>query len=107
MSLSERLRDGVEAAQWVIDEVKGLEADNERLRERVSELELAIERVGGVDVEERGDTLAVALCTYCQDHPLKPDDDQEDNEYGWHPWVAQKCDESLALIRAALEESKP
>ena len=32
MSLSDRIRSGVEAAPWVIEEVRKLEAENERLR---------------------------------------------------------------------------
>ena len=37
MSLSERLRPDIEAAPWVIEEVKALEAEIERLREAITE----------------------------------------------------------------------
>lgn len=38
MSLSDRLRPDVEAAPWVIEEVKKLEAENARLREALQQI---------------------------------------------------------------------
>ena len=39
MSLSERIRPGVEAAPWVIDEIKVLEEERDALRARVEAME--------------------------------------------------------------------
>lgn len=42
MSLSERIRPNVEAAPWVIDEIKALEAQREALRAHTANLEQAL-----------------------------------------------------------------
>jgi len=39
MSLSERIRPGVEVAPWVIDEIKALEQERDALRARIERME--------------------------------------------------------------------
>lgn len=62
-------------------------------------------RLGSVLVENDNshgisDTLAIALCSYFEDHMDRPEDDPTDDEYGWGKWVVKKCDEALDLITA-------
>lgn len=47
------------------------------------------------------DNVAIALATYFDGHPLKPDDGEQDDN-GWHPWVAEQVDATLDAIAAAL-----
>lgn len=47
------------------------------------------------------DNVAIALATYFDGHPLKPDDGEQDDT-GWHPWVIQQVDATLDAIAAAL-----
>lgn len=86
----------------IADELDALTAERDRLAERCAEYDRNLQKLGGIDIEERGDNLSIALCTYFDDHPNRPDDEEEDGEHGWRPWVVQKCDEALALIRQAL-----
>lgn len=60
-------------------------------------------RLGSLPVENgdrHSDTLAIALCSYFEDHMERPEDDPIDDELGWGKWVIQKCDEALDLIVA-------
>lgn len=66
-------------------------------------------RLGGLLVEDDNshgipDTLAIALCTYFEDHPDRPDEDPIDDELGWGKWVAAKVD--ACLDRLATEAAR-
>ena len=74
--------------------------------------ELTQHDIGSLDVEravarpgsalcKRGDTLAIALCTYFSFHMDRPEEDEDtedDSNYYWGDWVIEKTDESLRLI---------
>jgi len=67
--------------------------------QRAAEMKDFRSRLGWSDVEANSsDTLAVALCTYFDNHLDKPDDDQSDDDNGWHPWVSEMADKALKLI---------
>lgn len=62
--------------------------------------------IGGTFVEDGGpetvdDNLAIVLCTYFNDHPECPDE-KECDEYGWKPWVVQRCNAALDAITDAV-----
>lgn len=40
----------------------------------------------GIEIGSEFDNVAIMICTYFDDHPLKPADDEE-TEYGWSEWV--------------------
>ncbi len=63
--------------------------------------------LGWCMVEENGDSLAIALCTYFSEH-LDCPDEEEDDETGWKPWVSKRCDMALAAIAdAAYRATRP
>lgn len=47
------------------------------------------------------DNVGIALATYFDSHPLKPEGDEQDDS-GWHPWVSEQVDAALDNIAAAL-----
>lgn len=58
-------------------------------------------KLGHVLVENApmADNLAIALCSYFENHKDRPDDDPE-TDHGWGVWVERKCNEALDLIGA-------
>lgn len=61
--------------------------------------------IGGTFVENSGpravdDNLAIALCTFFDDHRDCPDEPNSD-EHGWKPWVVEKCNWALDAITDA------
>lgn len=51
------------------------------------------------------DNVAIALCTYFDDHPLKPE--EEEGEHGWTPWVVEQVNATLdAMADAARNAMK-
>lgn len=57
--------------------------------------------IAGCHVEKDGmpDNLAIALCSYFEDHLGRPDDDDPaSDETGWGAWVSQKYEEAMDLI---------
>jgi hypothetical protein len=66
-------------------------------------------RLGGLLVEDDNshgipDTLAIALCSYFEDHVDRPDDDPIDDELGWGKWVVAKVE--AAIDRLVAEASR-
>jgi hypothetical protein len=72
-----------------------------------TEEQLAINRLGGIPVEDcpRSDNLAIVLATYFSEHMDRPENDPENTDLGWGEWVLKKTDEALALIHAAVEKA--
>jgi hypothetical protein len=59
-----------------------------------------------IESDATGDNLAIALCTYFEDH-LDCPDEEEDDECGWKPWVSRMCDRALDRIAQAAAEAHP
>jgi hypothetical protein len=63
-------------------------------------------KVGSIPVIDGGsvtdDNLAIALATYFEDHPDRPETDEINDETGWGDWVIEKVDD---LICRAIKES--
>lgn len=49
------------------------------------------------------DNLAVILASYFSRHMDRPEDDKDDPELNWGPWVMKKTDEALDRIAAAFD----
>lgn len=47
------------------------------------------------------DNVAIALATYFEEHPHKPDEEVDD-ELGWTPWVVEQVNFTLDAIAKAL-----
>lgn len=72
--------------------------------------------LGGVEIEGQRpatfadgcqfDNLAIMLCTYFDRHPDCPEDQENDEEMGWKPWVIDRCNETLDAIAAAVVGEK-
>ena len=65
--------------------------------------------LGGCPVEDiaGADNLAIALCTYFENHQNRPDDDDE-NEDGWGKWAVDMTNNALsALVRAVCSAQLP
>lgn len=80
MSLSERIRPGVEVAPWVIDEIKALEQERDALRAENDRMDEAME----------------SLLIRC--------DDSDSGMYG--TLSTSFVRDTVRIARAALEESK-
>jgi len=65
--------------------------------------------VGGITAgpeDDWCDNLTVALCTYFESHPGKPDTDEE-TEHGWHPWAEEQADSLIEAIAQAAIDAMP
>jgi hypothetical protein len=65
--------------------------------------------VGGITAgpeEDWCDNLTVALCTYFERHPGKPDT-HEETEHGWHPWAEEQTDSLIEAIAQAAIDAMP
>ena len=72
--------------------------DNVKLRNRIGSVDMA------VDGETFADNLAIAICTYYDDHPKRPEDDEDDDEC-WSPWVREQHDKIMdRIVDAATDE---
>lgn len=60
----------------------------EQLQKRIAAMEKAVHDVMAVQLSDKegDDNLAIALCTYFQDHSDRPEDDEDDDE-GWTVWI--------------------
>jgi hypothetical protein len=52
------------------------------------------------------DNLAIALCTYFDEHPNRPDE-ETDEELHWTPWVLSKTNAALDAITDAVMKLLP
>ena len=50
------------------------------------------------------DNLAIALCSYFDGHMGRPEDDEDDDETGWGPWVIERVNEALEDIAAVARD---
>lgn len=76
---------------------------------KINDFREARNAVGSVEVDDDGypgDNLAIALCSYFETHPDRPNDDQE-TDHGWGEWVEQRADEVLAKIVRTLRPDLP
>ena len=59
-------------------------------------------QIGYLKVEDdpTSENLAVVLCCYFESHIARPIDDEnaEENDCGWTPWVSEQADNALDLI---------
>lgn len=63
--------------------------------------------IGCLPVIEGGycteDNLAIALATYFEEHPDKPENAKVDDETGWSDWAIEKTDDVLRRIVECLQ----
>ena len=65
-------------------------------------------RVADITLEDgwNRDNLTVILATYFSDHMERPENDKNDPDLGWGPWVMQKTNEALDRIVAHIKNEK-
>ena len=56
-----------------------------------------------MDETSNADNLAIALCTYFESHPDRPEDDEE-TDCGWGVWVEEMCDKAIERLAQAVRE---
>ena len=59
-----------------------------------------IEMIGGGGIHDIDDNLAIALCTYFDDHPKKPVGEEISDDTGWSPWVVERVNDVLDRVAA-------
>lgn len=52
------------------------------------------------------DNLAIAICTYWNEHMDRPEDDPIDEDYGWGKWVVEQYEATMDRIVAAVEKGQ-
>lgn len=60
----------------------------------------------GAGREWHDDNLAIAICSYFEDHSERPGDDRDDDEC-WSPWVRERYEETMDRIVEALLKVHP
>lgn len=95
---------GTECSVPRVVAAKALE-DTKHIRP-IKPLRLAL---GGCPVEDEAgaDNLAIALCTYFNEHPDRPKDDDFDGEDGWSKWVSDKTNQALDSLVLAVCSAQP
>ena len=51
------------------------------------------------------DNVAIVLCTYFNSLPECPEDEEDDDETGWKPWVIERCNAALVSMAEAARGS--